>query len=187
MVAVTTTSAPRTAASAEGAAVTPNSLANAAACRGSDSHLIKRADEAQRFEMAACLHARAQDRQSGGIGARQVPGSDSRHRGGAHLGDQSSVQRGQRLPVSGRNLDDGVVRGLVRVVGVEGNQLRAKGLARVAGMSPRKPWCSLTETIVRTGWTTFPDEKAASAWSMAAITSSMRSKRRTAASSSNIV
>src|SRR5215207_7139202 len=50
-------------------------------------------------------------------------------------------------------------------------------------MRPRNPPCSATGSIVRTGCTTVPLEKSASALSMAGITSCMRSIRPTALSS----
>src|SRR5918997_2998962 len=50
-------------------------------------------------------------------------------------------------------------------------------------MRPRKPWCSATGSIVRTGCTTFPLEKSASDLSIAEITSCMRSRPLTALSS----
>src|SRR5215813_9189900 len=51
-----------------------------------------------------------------------------------------------------------------------------------AGITPRKPPCSATGTMTRTGWTTLPDERSASARAMTGIRSFMLSRERTASS-----
>ena len=73
--------------------------------------------------------------------------------------------------------------GYLCVVRVESDQLRAEGRAGVGRHETEEAPCSATGTMTRVGCTTLPLEKAASALSMAGITSSMRSKRPTAFSS----
>src|SRR5262250_3168922 len=52
-----------------------------------------------------------------------------------------------------------------------------------AGITPRKPPCSATGTMTRTGWTTLPEERSARARAMTGISSFMLSRERTASSS----
>src|SRR5215475_2907736 len=52
-----------------------------------------------------------------------------------------------------------------------------------AGITPRKPPCSATGTMTRTGCTTLPDERSARARAMTGISSFMLSRERTASSS----
>ena len=101
-------SAPRTAASADSAAtigighvrahVVDEPLA-ALRARRPDAHLLQLPHVLQRLEVAARLHAAADDRQRRPASARaKEPRRHGRHRGGARLGDVAAVHQRDAAP-----------------------------------------------------------------------------------------
>ena len=131
-------SAPRTASSADCRRAklrrrVPGHLRHEALAAGlprrPDADLAERAHFGQRLEMAARLHARAEDRQRRRLGSREVPRRHRRNGRGSRLGDVTAVEDGlERAGVRIQQDDGGQVRRkAARLVAVEhGDELRAE-------------------------------------------------------------
>src|SRR5215217_1472347 len=133
VVAVTTTSAPRTASSAEDVARTPsNCRAKFSACRGLQTRTSS--NRRTSLKMAARLHPRADYRQHRRVRPGEILCGDRRYRGGAYFGDQTSVHADERLSGLGLEEEDRrVVGGDILALRIEGDKLDAEGRAGVSG------------------------------------------------------
>src|SRR5215217_3794157 len=126
VVAVTTTSAPRTASSAEDVARTPsNCRAKFSACRGLQTRTSSNRHTSLR--VASRLYSRAYERQHRRVRPGEILRGDRRYRGGAYLGDKTPVHVDERLAGLGFEEEDRrVVGGDALILRIEGDQLDAQ-------------------------------------------------------------